>query len=343
MTFERPKLSGLTRRSLLRGGAAATLAAPLIGGLYPKLSRADQPTGELIRAGWNGAGICLISQPVAQEKGFFEKHGANVEFVNFGSNFAQGIEAVSADRIDIYVNFILQYLKPLEQGIPVKFTGTVHGGCIRVLAKTGSEEVDYTSLRGKAIGVPSIDNPARQFLAVELQKNGINPQNEVEWRVYPNDLLGEALSKGEVQAVSAVDPAIYVVLRNHRDEFTEIGGLGHGDHALLACCAIGVRDSFVEARRGDTAAFTRALLESAQWVHENPDEAAEIFTAYSPLDRDILAEIIRSHTHDVHYPAGDRLIEHLSSYGDDLKDVGILRRRTDARDLAERVSVDVLT
>ena len=96
-------------------------------------------------------------------------------------------------------------------------------------------------------------------------------------------------------------------------------------------------------RRGDAAAFTRALLESAQWISQNPDESAEIFTQYSPIERPILAEIIRSHTHDVHYPANDRLIQHLSAYGADLQEVGILRRRTDVKALARKVSVDVLS
>ena len=280
-----------SRRKLLRGTAALAVGAPLIGVGLPGLSRAaaSQPTGEVIKAGWNGSGICLISQPVAQAKGFFKKHGANVEFVNFGSNFAQGVEAVAAGKVDTYVNFILQYLKPLEQGVNVRFTGTVHGGCIRVLAKTGSKEIDYKALKGKSIGVPSIDNPAKQYLSVELQKIGINPQTEVEWKVFPNDLLGEALSKGEVDAVSGADPAIYVTLRSHRKEFTEIGGLHLGTHKDLACCAIGVREDFVVNRRGDAAAFTRALLESAQWISQNPDESAEIFTQYSPIERPILA------------------------------------------------------
>ena len=43
------------------------------------------------------------------------------------------------------------------------------------------------------------------------------------------------------------------------------------------------------------------------------------------------------------YPANDRLIQHLSAYGADLQEVGILRRRTDVKALARKVSVDVLS
>ncbi len=340
MSDEIKKLPLLSRRTLL-GASALAVGAPLVGGLLSSKSFAQ--SSDPIKVGWTGTGICLISIPVARDKGFFEKHGANVEFVNFGSNFAAGVEAVSSGKIDVYVNFILQYIKPLEQGVNVQFTGTVHGGCIRLLARTGSAETDYAALKGKAIGVRSIDSPGKQFLSVQLHKAGIDPQNEVEWKVYPTDLLGEAINKGEIQAAIDADPAIYLILKNSKGGLTEIGGLHSGPYADLACCAIGIRKDFVESRRQDAAAVTRALLDAAKWTHENPDEAAELFTNYSPVDRETLAEIIRSHTHNVHLPVGDEFRGQLATYAEELKTVGIVRRRTDARAFAERITVDVLS
>lgn len=340
MSDEIKKFPVLSRRTLL-GASALAVGAPLVGGLLSSKSFAQ--SSDPIKVGWTGTGICLISIPVARDKGFFEKHGANVEFVNFGSNFAAGVEAVSSGKIDVYVNFILQYIKPLEQGVNVQFTGTVHGGCIRLLARTGSAETDYAALKGKAIGVRSIDSPGKQFLSVQLHKAGIDPQNEVEWKVYPTDLLGEAINKGEIQAAIDADPAIYLILKNSKGGLTEIGGLHSGAYADLACCAIGIRKDFVESRRQDAAAVTRALLDAAKWTHENPDEAAELFTNYSPVDRETLAEIIRSHTHNVHLPVGDEFRGQLATYAEELKTVGIVRRRTDARAFAERITVDVLS
>lgn len=330
----------LSRRAML-GASALAVGASFAGGLLsvPSFAQSSDP----IKVGWTGTGICLISIPVARDKGFFEKHGANVEFVNFGSNFAAGVEAVSSGKIDVYVNFILQYIKPLEQGVNVQFTGAVHGGCIRLLARSGSEEVDYASLKGKAIGVRSIDSPGKQFLSVQLYKAGIDPQTEVEWKVYPTDLLGEAINKGEVHASIDADPAIYLILKNSNGGLTEIGGLHSGEYADLACCAIGIRKEFIEARRQDAAAVTRALLDAAQWTHENPDEAAELFTNYSPVDRQTLAEIIRSHTHHANLPVDDKFRGQLETYTEELKTVGIVRRRTDPQAFARRITADVLS
>ncbi|MFC0220578.1 NitT/TauT family transport system substrate-binding protein [Pseudochelatococcus lubricantis] len=330
----------LSRRAVL-GATALAAGAPFVGGLLPVPSFAQ--SSEPIRLGWTGTGICLISIPVARDKGFFTKHGANVEFVNFGSNFASGIEAVSSGKLDVFVNFILQYIKPLEQGVNVQFTGSVHGGCIRLLARSGSEETDYASLKGRAIGVRSIDSPGKQFLSVQLYKAGIDPQTEVEWKVYPVDLLGEAIKKGEIQAAIDADPGIYLVLKNSNGTLKEIGGLHTGQYANLACCAIGISKEFVEARRGDAAAVTRALLEAAQWTHENPDEAADLFTNYSPVDRNTLAEIIRSHNHSVNLPVGDTFRAQLETYATELKTVGIVRRRTDPQAFVRRITADVLS
>ncbi|GJD49465.1 hypothetical protein OPKNFCMD_2195 [Methylobacterium crusticola] len=328
-----------SRRSVLAGASALALGTPLASALLPAPA---QSAPLKVRLGWSGTGICLISVPAAAEKGFFTKHGLDVEIVKFGSNFDGSLEAVASGKIDATVNFILRFLKPLEQGINVRFTGALHGGCIRVISATGSQEVDYKSLKGRSIGVVDMASAGKNFLSVQLYKAGINPANEVDWRVYPVDLLGEAIKKGEIQAAVDADPGIYLVLKNNEGKLHEIGGLSSGVYKDLSCCGIAVRKDFAENNKPASAALTRALLDAADWVKTNPDEAAKIFTAYSPIAEPILGEIIRSHTHEHHFGSGKRLREEVELYTSDLRSVGIIRPRTDPKALAERIVVDVL-
>src|SRR6218665_1114618 len=100
----------LSRRNIL-GAAGALAAAGPVSALSSKLSFAQTASTAPIKVGWTGTGICLISIPVAYEKGFWKKHGANVELINYGSNFAAGVESVASGKLDVFVNFILQYLK----------------------------------------------------------------------------------------------------------------------------------------------------------------------------------------------------------------------------------------
>ncbi|HEV2511589.1 ABC transporter substrate-binding protein [Bosea sp. (in: a-proteobacteria)] len=332
----------LSRRTLIAGGSALALGAPIAAGFGSAPSLAQGGPHKL-KLGWSGTGICLISVPAAAEKGFFTKHGLDVEIVKFGSNFDGSLEAVASGKIDATVNFILRFLKPLEQGINIRFTGALHGGCIRVISGVGSQEVDYKSLKGKSIGVVDMASAGKNFLAVQLFKAGINPANEVDWRVYPVDLLGEAIKKGEIQAAVDADPGIFLVLKNNEGKLHEIGGLLTTDpYKDLSCCGIAVRKDFAENNKPASAALTRALLEAADWVKNNPDEAAQIFSAYSPIAKPILGEIIRSHTHEHHFGSGKRLREEVALYADDLRSVGVIRPRTDPKALAERITVDVL-
>jgi NitT/TauT family transport system substrate-binding protein len=340
-----PLDTSFSRRGFIGAASALAVGAPFATGLAPLPSFAQGAAvgAQKIKLGWSGTGICLISVPVAETKGIFVKHGLDVEVVKFGTNFDGSLEAVASGKIDATVNFILRFLKPLEQGVNIKFTGALHGGCIRVLAPTEAKITDYQALKGKTIGVTSMASAAKNFTAVQLYKAGINPESEVEWRVYPVDLLGEAVRKGEIFAAADADPGIYLQLKNSEGGLTEIGGLASGIYKDLSCCGIAVRSEFIESNKPATAALTRALLEAADWVHNNPDEAADVFTAYSPIPRATLAEIIRSHTHDHHFGDGSTLKKEVAIYSEDLKTVGILKPRTNAGALSDRVVVDVLS
>jgi NitT/TauT family transport system substrate-binding protein len=104
----------------------------------------------------------------------------------------------------------LRWLKPLEQGLDVRITTGAHGGCIRLLGSKAANIDSLDSLRGKSIGISDQANPAKNFSAIFLAKNGIDPVQNVEWRQYPGNLLPLAIDKGEVQALAEIDPLPYL-------------------------------------------------------------------------------------------------------------------------------------
>ena len=57
----------------------------------------------------------------------------------------------------------MYFLKPIEQGLDVKFTGGIHRGCLRVQAGANSNINKIQDLRGKRIGVPGYGNAAIHF------------------------------------------------------------------------------------------------------------------------------------------------------------------------------------
>lgn len=96
----------------------------------------DDAKGPLrhIRFAYNGTGICTSAVPVALHRGYFAKHGLDVEFLQLAGSTDQMLQALAIDKADAGASMLLNWLKPLEQGIDVKLTTGLHGGCTRLFA-----------------------------------------------------------------------------------------------------------------------------------------------------------------------------------------------------------------
>ena len=216
-----------TGRRAFLGLAATGLAVPL-GGMAPGTMRAPRSslqdllehppicrvaadtsliapgaTPREVKMMWNSNAICTVGVPVAEHLGLFAKHNIKIEMVNVSGTVDQILEALASGKVDAGYGMAWVWLKPLEQGFDVKLTAGMHGGCIRLLTAQGSGITSVAGLKGKTVGTFNMGSPDRIFLSVLASKRGIDPVKDIEWRVYPPDLLGVALQKGEIQAFSS--------------------------------------------------------------------------------------------------------------------------------------------
>ena len=358
---------GLRRRAVL-GGAAAALgmtaglsvrsSVVLASGRGPApnfvtspICRAAAAAGALpdsagpprhIRFAYNGTGICTVAVPVALHRGFFQKHNLDVEFVQLAGSTDQMLQALATDKADAGVSMLLNWLKPLEQGFDVKLTTGLHGGCTRLLVRRGAGISDITQLRGRTIGVSSLSGTPRIFFAILLSDNGINPDTEVNWREFPADILGLALQRDEIQALADSDPTVWLTRLRGKGDLVEIASNLSGAYANLTCCTLGVRGALLREDRAAVAALTLAIREAAVHVHTDPDDAAQVFSPYTPkVPVTELAAMLRTHTHG-HNPAGEALRQEVVKITGDLKRASVIKPGTDPVKLANRVVEDGL-
>ena len=201
---EPTRLSGVprfqvTRRDLLRTGAAAGLAAPL--GLVGATVLAQSVEPRPLKLAWNTGGVCTSPVAYAFHRGVFKKYGLAVEIVNFAGSTEMLLEALATGKADAAIGMTLRWLKPLEQGFDVKLVAGTHGGCMRLLGSKAAGINTLADLKGKVVAVNDLGSPAKNFFAILLAKQGFDP-NQVDWRVFPGDLLGTAVEKGEAQAIA---------------------------------------------------------------------------------------------------------------------------------------------
>jgi len=156
-----------------------------------------------VRVGYIGL-TCEAPIFSAVEKGFFKEEGLEVSVVK--CEWANYKDVLALGGFDITHHLVMYFLKPIEQGLNVKFTGGIHRGCLRVQAGANSSINKIQDLRGKRIGVPGMGTPPFIFANRVLGANGIDPGKEITWRVFPAGELGLALDKGEVDAVADSEP-----------------------------------------------------------------------------------------------------------------------------------------
>src|SRR5216117_3280450 len=225
-----------------------------------------------VRVGYIGL-TCEAPIFTAVEKGFFKEEGLEVSLVK--CDWKNYKDVLALGGYDVTHHLIMYFLKPIEQGLDVKFTGGIHRGCLRVQGLTKGNIQSIDDLRGKRIGVPGMGTPPFIFANRVLGAHGIDPKTEITWLVFPAGELGLALDKGEVDAVADSEPIgsmllAYGKVRNVADQAQDF------PYKDEYCCAVIVNGKFLAANPKAAAAATRALLKGAKWVEANPASAARL-------------------------------------------------------------------
>lgn len=312
--------------------AAAALCALLITAC--KRNTTTAAGSNKIRVGYIGL-TCEAPIFSAVENGFFKEEGLEVEMVKCEwSNYK---DVLALGGYDITHHLVMYFLKPIEQGLDVKFTAGIHKGCLRVQASTKGSIHTIQDLRGKRIGVPGMGTPPFIFANRVLGANGIDASKDVSWRVFPAGELGLALDKGEVDAVADSEPIGSLLIaqgkvRNVADQATDM------PYKDEYCCAVIVNGKYLAANPKATAGATRALLKGAKWVEANPAAAARL-----SVEKKYLASTPELNTvalsHLRYVPSVSGADEAVKSAAAEMKIAGMLVPTTDVPNLAKRAFV----
>src|SRR2546430_3494584 len=284
-----------------------------------------------VRVGYIGL-TCEAPIFSAVEKGFFKEEGLDVSLVK--CEWANYKDILALGGFDITHHLVMYFLKPIEQGLDVKFTGGIHRGCLRVQAPVNGKINTVGDLRGKRIGVPGMGTPPFIFANRVLGAHGIDPAKEITWRVFPAGELGLALDKGEVDAVADSEPigSLLVAEGKVKNVADQAQDAPYKDEY---CCAVIVNGKFLAANPKAAAGATRALLKAAKWVETNPAAAARLSVEKGYLaSNPELNTVAISHLRYVPSVSGAEVA--VNSAAAEMKIAGMLSPTTDVSDLAKR-------
>ncbi len=270
----------------------------------------------------------------AYEKGFFKEEGLEPELVK--CSWASYKDNLALGAYDITHHLVMYFMKPIEQGLDVRFLGGVHTGCLRVQTGVNSPIHKAEDLRGKRIGVPGMGTPPFVFANRVLGTHGIDASTEISWKVFPAGELGLALTKGEVDAVADSEPIGTLLIAEGRARNVE--GMDEATDQPYAdeyCCEVIANGKWIDANPDTAARATRAILKGAKWVQQNPKAAARL-----AVEKKYLASTVELNTialSRLKYIPSVSVAEHtLFSAAKEMKAAKMLSPTTDTDALAKR-------
>jgi len=164
---------------------------------------------KLVNIGWTG-GSSWTSLPdrVATEKGFYDKEGLRVRYIQFqGTNLM--LSALLANELD-YVTILPFIAGAATRGLPVKIVGaTTKASGYAIVARSDIDSIK--ALKGKRIAINSFGSSADFAIYQLLSRNGLDPNKDVTLQAIAGspDARFAALLGGSVEATVVNSPFEY--------------------------------------------------------------------------------------------------------------------------------------
>lgn len=237
--------------------------------------QAEPASQRTIHIGYD-SGLCQAAIPIAQFKGFFEAEGLSTELTKTGGTLDNARDALAGGKIDTTAGMIASWLKPVTNGVDIRFTVGLHTGCSSAFVLADSDITAFEPGQTVAIsgGIGGVyHNISYRFIS----HDGFVPE-DFTWKDFPADQTLLILQNGEVDVAVigdqlaekwVADGTLRRIRSLHEDE----------DFADEACCVLGISGSFLDENPITSEKISRAVYKASLWIgesEENKKEAAKI-------------------------------------------------------------------
>ena len=248
-----PRLAGLTTL------VAIVIAAPFAAA-QDKLRMGLSSVSGLHSAVW-----------VAETKGFFRKHGIDIEVIVTGQGGTAGISALIANDVQV-VNSAGDVLvaASLRGGDTVMVASVVNKGLQRLITKPDIKTP--ADLKGKRVGVTRIGAVSHSVLLMMLQRWKMTVNDVQVMQLGSSPAMLASLDKGGIEGAVVTIPSMFVaedrgyrVLLDMAD--TDIYYL----HTMVATTR-----QYIKSNRDKVLRFLRGYVEGIAFVKHNKKDSLEI-------------------------------------------------------------------
>jgi sulfonate transport system substrate-binding protein len=264
--------------------AVAMLA---MGALVTAAALAQAPEKKKITIGVGGKSLFYyLPLSVAERKGYFKDEGLEVEIPDFAGG-AKALQALVGGSVDMVSGAYEHTINMVAKKQPVKAVVLQAKFSSIVLLMSKERAAKYRSpkdLKGLKIGVTAPGSSTNMFVNNLLAKDGLKPSDVSIVGVGTGSGAFAALDKGEIDALSNLDPVItqlestgkFVAVADSRTEkgMKEIYG---GDYHASVIYAT---EEFIRKNPNTVQAVVNAMVRADRWIAKaSPQEIVDLMPA----------------------------------------------------------------
>ncbi|OMP66046.1 ABC transporter substrate-binding protein [Domibacillus epiphyticus] len=231
---------------------------------------------ELKVASWSQPITEQTNLLVDEEKGFFKDKGLDLTVIP-GAGGGDAIKNILSGQADIAFTDPGSLYFALDKGEKLKVLYNVYPQNVFNIVSLKEKNITKPEdLKGKTIGVYSLSSGTRQNLLVALNQVGLS---EKDVAIVETGLLNFApLMQGQVDATAATDTGLVI---GKQKGLGEVNVLEVKDYLNIPSDVFVVTEKTFEEKKEELTNFLEAYQESAQWMIDNPDEAALLAKEYA--------------------------------------------------------------
>lgn len=291
----------------------------------------DEPYfGKTIPVGYTG-GLCTSAPALADELGYYEDEGLDVEIINVQSK----VDAIGTGQVVQTTDHIATLLVPAVNGIDMEFLAGAHTGCKSLYVLSESDIESTSNLIGKSVAIPDGFGNSDHNIALRFFNHDDIDPNEINFKQVETSAVIQSMQSGEIQAAVLSD--------QYADGFVEDGTLKvirsltwDDDFKVEPCCVHAFNKQFVKENPLIAEKMVSAIRKASEYFAENHEDAVEILQTanWASGDYDLVVRMSETYNWKV---TNDMSAEALENIIDDYKTFGLIDSGADTAEVLENV------
>ncbi len=218
---------------------------------------------------------------VAEERGFFKKHGLEVEAIFIGGGAARSVNALLAGDIQFATAGGGPVISSILKGVDVVMIAALNNkGVHRLLVRHDIDTPE--ALKGKRIGITAFGTSSHSVLTILLNHWNMRQEDLNVLQIGSSPTMLISLQKKVIDGAVLTDPSYFIAEDNG---FRALADLAKMNIHYLQSMLVSTR-SYLRANRDQATRVMRAYVEAIAYFKRNKKESIRIILKKMRMEAD---------------------------------------------------------